>query len=137
MHFSFRPRIRHPFFPGLSPTPAGKAKEDCAALYGTFAELVRAADTGIHTARAVFVTLLQDQSPLSDRDRDTIWELFEVPVLVLVLDDKGRVIAYECEAQSGLHVDPKSPLPSAIAANCECGRPGMKLSPAFREIKVA
>jgi len=127
MPFSFGPRIRHPFFPWLTPTPAGEAKSVSSALYGSFPELIRAAHAGAQASRAVFVTLRQQETPLTDRQRDTLWELFQVPSFVLLLDGKRHLLAYECEAQSGLHVNPKYPIASSTAAACECGRPGDKL----------
>jgi hypothetical protein len=127
MHFSFGSRIRHPFFPGLTPIPAGEAKESSPALFGTFAELVDAASAGAHVDRAVFVTLQESEPLPSDSDRDVLWKMFQVPAFAMLLDRKGRVLAYECEAQSGLHVSPKYPMAQESAALCECGRPGCKL----------
>ena len=138
MQFTFGPHIRHPFFPWLSPTPAAEAKTVCSALYGTFPELLRAAHAGAHASRAVFVTLRQEETPLSNRQRDTLWELFQVPSFVLLLDGKGRLLAYECEAQCGLHVNPKYPARSPIESACECGRPGDRvLLTAVAPVRVA
>jgi len=130
MQLRFGPRIRHPFFPGLNATPAGEARPLNPALYGTFEELVRAADAGALVSRAVFVIHLEDELLLSDSDRDALWERFQVPAFALLLDRKRRVLAFECEAQSGLHVVPRYPIASADTALCECGRPGHKLYPA-------
>jgi len=49
-----------------------------------------------------------------------------VPVFALLLDRDGRLLAYECEAQSGLHVGPQAPWSAREleSAPCECGRPG-------------
>jgi hypothetical protein len=128
MHFGFGPRIRHPFFPGLTPIPAGEAKETSSALFGTFEELIDAASAGAHVKRAVFVTLRESEPLPSDSDRDVLWKMFEVPAFAMLLDRKGRVLAYECEAQNGLHVSPKYPMERDATAQCECGRPGCKLS---------
>jgi hypothetical protein len=127
MQFGFGPRIRHPFFPGLTPTPAEEAKESCAALYGTYPELLRAAQAGVRVRRAVLVTRFEPEPGLSDRDRELLWELFEVPAFAMLLDRKGHVVAYECEAQSGLHVNPKYAAAGSATALCGCGRPGEKL----------
>ncbi len=128
MHFGFGPRIRHPFFPGLTPIPAGEAKEISSALFGTFEELVEAAGAGAHVKRAVFVTLHEREPLPSDSDRDVLWKMFQVPAFAMLLDPKGRVLAYECEAQSGLHVSPKYSVAPESAAQCECGRPGYKVA---------
>jgi hypothetical protein len=66
---------------------------------------------------------------LSETERDQLWQMFQVPVLAVLLDRHGRLLAYECEAQSGLHVGPQA-LWSADrleSAPCECGRPGLRL----------
>ena len=126
MFFSFGSRIRHPFFPGLATTPAVGAKQHCTALYGSVRELDRAAEGGIHVRRAVFVTHSEGEPFLTMSDRDALWEKFQVPVLAMLLDRAGRVVAYECEVQDGLHVGPKHPA-SCDAEICGCGRPGGKI----------
>ena len=127
MQFGFGARIRHPLFPGLIPTPAREAKAVSCALHGTFPELVHAACEGAQATRAVFVILRVDEAPLSEQDRDLLWDLFQVPAFLLMLDGKDRVLGYECEVQNGLHVTARFPSDSAAAAECECGRPGQKL----------
>ena len=127
MEFPFGSRIRHPFFPGLHATPAGAAKLINQALYGTFEELERARDAGARVRRAVFVTCRRDEPLPSESQRDALWSMFQVPVLALLLDDNGRLLAFECEAQNGLHVNARHPLQSEDAAICACGRPGRKL----------
>lgn len=130
MLFSFGLRIRHPFFPGLHPTPATEAKPLNPALYGTFQELARAAGAGARVQRAVFVTCLEDEPVPGDSEHDALWEMFQVPAFAMLLDGKGRPLAYECEAQNGLHLSGKGGLASADTIVCECGRPGRKLHPA-------
>jgi hypothetical protein len=55
--------------------------------------------------------------------------MFEVPVYALLLDRDGRLLAYECEAQEGLHVGPHAAWSAGVleAAPCACGRPGPRL----------
>lgn len=128
MKFWFGPRIRHPFFPGLHATPAAEAKPLSPALYGSFQELVRAAEGGALVRRAVFVSHIVGES-----ERNLLWRRFQVPVFVVLADPKGRVVAYECEAQNGLHV---SDATAAETAVCDCGRPGLmtglRLQPLLR-----
>jgi hypothetical protein len=121
-YFSFRRRIRHPFFPELAADPAANARGRSKALAGTFAELAGAAERGAEARRAVFV-LTSEREPLSDGQRDELWRLFQVPVYAL-LERRGRVEAWECEAQNGLHCAAGG---EEIA--CACGRPGAKLTP--------
>ena len=42
---------------------------------------------------------------LDNDDRERLWRRFAVPVFEQLLDDEGRLVAYECEAHAGLHVD--------------------------------
>lgn len=113
----FRPKIRHPFFPGLAADLAAAGHGRSAALAGTFAELAHAAECGAAARRAVYV-LIKEGEPLTAGERDELWHLFEVPVYALV-QRYGRVEAWECETQNGLHGEG-----GGGAVTCACGRPG-------------
>jgi len=121
--------LRHPFYPGLAVTCATEGKGRCAALAGTFLELAQAAATGVRVRRAVFALNYPGAPFLSESERDRLWQMFEVPVYALLLDRDGRLLAYECEAQEGLHVDPDAVWSPDVleSAPCECGRPGHRL----------
>lgn len=126
-----RARIRHPLFPALSAIPASEASGVCAAIAGTFRELMQGYSAGARATRVVFATAGFTGPFLSDSERDRLWELFEVPAYLLILDPKGRVAAYECEAYEGLHLVDGSIVPSSLAGNseespCGCGRPGLR-----------
>jgi hypothetical protein len=125
MQWWFRSRIRHPFFPGLSATPAAEAKGRCVALSGAYPELTKAALAGARPQRAVFALNLIHHPFLTGKERDSLWQIFQVPVYALLLDCNQRLLAYECEAQDGLHV-PHNPS-SVVASICECGRPGPRI----------
>jgi hypothetical protein len=127
MTFWFRPRIRHPFFPGLAPTPARDAKGRVTALCGSFAELEEAAARGVSAKRVVFV-LMQADTPLKGLQRDRLWDLFQTPIYAMLLSADGRIAAFECEAQSGFHTQPKNIAP--VDNHCECGRSGPVLEAA-------
>jgi hypothetical protein len=43
---------------------------------------------------------------LTSQERDLIWEVFRVPAFQQCLGLDGRLIAWECEARQGLHVEP-------------------------------
>jgi hypothetical protein len=126
MFFSFGSRIRHPFYPGLTPTPAGEATRTCTALYGSYAELARA--KAVEVRRAVFVIHTEGERFLNALERNELWRKYEVPIFAMLLDSAGRVVAYECEVQDGLHVSPKHPASEGKSEiTCDCGRPGSKL----------
>ncbi|HEV2444886.1 MAG TPA: hypothetical protein VGS58_03150, partial [Candidatus Sulfopaludibacter sp.] len=118
MEFPFGSRIRHPFFPGLHATPARAAKSINQALYGTFEELESAWGAGARVRRAVFVTCRPADPLPGDSQRDALWDMFRVPVLAMLLDTRGRLLAFECEAQNGLHVNARHRVPSEDTAIC-------------------
>jgi hypothetical protein len=124
MSLWFRPRVRHPFYPRLFPTPAVEAHGRVIALSGTFQELERAAAAGASARSALFVLSRWNGPLLTDAQRDRLWTLFQVPAYGLQIDSDRRLMGFECEAQN-LHVPgkvaPDSPL-------CECGRPGQRLN---------
>lgn len=114
-------------FPGLHATPARDCSAWSIALNGAFRELVLAANRGARVRRAVFLTCREDEPLPGEAERNTLWELFQVPVFVILLDRKGRVLAYDCEAQCGMHLNAGRASAPADAVVCDCGRPGRKL----------
>ena len=124
-----RSPIRHPFYPGLAVTLAVECKGPCAGLSGTLRELTRAATAGARARRMIFALHYPGFPFLSETERDQLWQTFQVPVFAVMLDRDGRLLAYECEAQSGLHVGPLAPWSAGVleSAPCECGRPGRRL----------
>ncbi len=132
MSLWFRPRIRHPLYPGLASTPAAGATGSCPALYGSFDDLVHAAAAGAQPRRAVFVERHQKNPFLSPRQRDELWDRFGVPVLAVLVDERGDLLGYECEAQSGVHLSGSVPAGARLRVEqcpCDCGRPGSRLVP--------
>jgi hypothetical protein len=125
MRFLSGPRIRHPFFPGLNPTPASEAKGSEPALFGALKDLEQAADRGVSAKRAVFVLLDPAAPPFTPAERDRLWDLFRTPVYAILTGPNGRVTAFECEVQNGFHLAAKGN--SGAGQVCECGRPGPML----------
>ena len=120
---------RHPLFPRLQAAPAAKAAGWHASLTGNFQELAQAARQGARVERALFL-LIEQGAPLpSGTQRDQLWKWFEVPCYVLLVNANGKVIAYECEAQDGLHLVGRRPKAGDDeSALCPCGRPGPKIA---------
>jgi len=130
MSLWFRPRVRHPLYPGLASTPAAEATGRCPALYGTFEDLLRAGAAGAQPRRAVFVKRSTRNPFLSLRERDELWNRFGVPVLAVLVDDRGVLLGYECEAQAGVHLSARlqpGPRHRLERGPCDCGRPGTRL----------
>ena len=124
-----RSPVRHPFYPGLPVTLAARYKGPCVGLSGTLHELTRAATAGARVRRMIFALHYPGSPFLSETQRDQLWQMFQVPVLAVLLDRDGRLLAYECEAHSGLHVEPQAPWSDSVleSAPCECGRPGLRV----------
>ena len=123
MSLWFRPRVRHPFYPRLFPTPAVETNGRVIALSGTFQELEQAAASGASARSALFVLNRWNCPPLTDEQRDRLWTLFQVPAYAMLMDRDGRQVGFECEAQN-LHAPGKAAPDSPL---CECGRPGQRL----------
>lgn len=58
--------------------------------------------------RAVFVITLVGERPVSDQTRDELWSVFGVPVYELFVAGDGVILAYECEAHEGWHVNTRA-----------------------------
>ena len=102
----------------------------CAALSGTFEELVSAAEVGVLAQRVVFPLLKPSEPWLTEAKRDRLWDLFHVPVYAILMDARGRIEAFECEVQEGMHVaEGIPPDAGADASLCDCGRPGHRRMP--------
>lgn len=55
--------------------------------------------------RAVFVVTAVGERPLGERVRDELWRMFGVPVFELFVAGDGAILAHECEAHEGWHVN--------------------------------
>lgn len=66
---------------------------------------------------------------LSDADREYIWQRLGVPAFEYLLDDRGHIIATECEAHEGMHVVDSSGLEEWEQRRdlCACGRGGPRV----------
>jgi hypothetical protein len=149
MRLKFTFPLKHPFHPDWVVTPVRVARGHCTVLSGNIWELLEGAQSGVSAKQAVLVMLYSDTPALSDSDRDRLWEAYQVPVLACLLDEEGRLVGWECEAQDGLHVGKvclsdarklvvfsddsvlgfRVPINRAIVETspCDCGRPGERL----------
>jgi hypothetical protein len=96
------------------------------AVAGTFEQLCELENTGIRSlTHAVIVLGRLEQPRLSEPDRERLWAAFRVPVFEQVIGKAGKLLAAECEAHDGLHVEsPSLPLvdESLDDSPCPCGR---------------
>jgi hypothetical protein len=123
--------FRHPFYPALQLSPAGRAKKRCPAVAGTFRELEVAARAGVEAIRAVFPLHRPTRPFLEEEEREALWSMFRVPVIAILLDGRGDAVGWECEVQDGFHLAPDYNagllFGSFESATCDCGRPGPRL----------
>jgi len=88
---------------------------------------VRLSDPSRVPALSFAIVVLTDISgpALKEHHRDLLWRAFHVPVFEHLRDWDGEVIARECEAHDGLHVEsPDLPLGRETISilPCPCGR---------------
>lgn len=55
--------------------------------------------------RAVFVLTQVGERPFGDQARDALWRVFGVPVFEMFVAGDGVILAHECEAREGWHVN--------------------------------
>jgi hypothetical protein len=71
---------------------------------------------------------------IMEADREYIWQSFGVPVFEYLIGGDGRIVARECEAHDGLHLEPDSAFPlkedwpgKVTSEACPCGQSGDRL----------
>lgn len=75
-----------------------------AAIAGTPQQLL--ALPSIPSLRNALIAVVRpNDPPLSDDDRARLWRTFRVPVFEQRIDESGHLLARECEAHDGLHVE--------------------------------
>jgi hypothetical protein len=109
---------------GWSPVVAGFAP---AAIAATPAQLHALLSTPIPSLRNAVIALVRPGEPrLSEEDRELFWRAFLVPVFEQRIDESGCLLAAECEAHDGLHLEAPGLAPREgevlEIAPCGCGR---------------
>jgi hypothetical protein len=81
---------------------------------------------------ALIVLARPGDALLTRRERDELWTAFQVPVFQQIVNGRGVLLASECEAHDGLHIESAqvvtigAPLDRKI---CGCGRSAPRLKP--------
>jgi hypothetical protein len=96
-----------------------------AAIAATPAQLQ--ALPSIPSLRNALIALVRPNEPsLSEDDRERLWRTFRVPVFEQRIDESCTLIAAECEAHDGLHVESPQAAPREgevlETTPCGCGR---------------
>jgi len=91
---------------------------------------------------AVIVLARVGDDLLTMERRQRLWKAFRVPVFEQIIGPNGVLLAAECEAHAGLHIESaKFDLGSRLieTAPCGCGRPGprLKLAAQVKKIRAA
>jgi hypothetical protein len=108
---------------GWGPDAAAFAPAAIAATWDQLRSLKAAAVPSL--THAMIVLWRPGQGRLTESDRDRLWDEFRVPVFEQVIGKSGELLAAECEAHDGLHLE-SSRLPTdneyVDASPCPCGR---------------
>ncbi len=111
------------FAGGWSPEAARFAP---AAIAATREQLLKLAeDPAVRLTHAVIALARPGEILLTDADRDLLWRRFRVPVFEQIIGTDGEVLAAECEAHDGLHVEDSSREWAEFkveTAPCACGK---------------
>ena len=98
-----------------------------AAIAATPAQLDALRSTRIPSLRNAIIALVRPGEPnLSEDEREHLWRAFRVPVFEQRIDESCNLLAAECEAHDGLHVQSPGLIPRegeiVETAQCGCGR---------------
>ena len=111
------------FRSGWGPEAVAFAPAAVAATWEQLRSLERASIPSL--THAVIVLWRPGEERLTETDRDRLWDAFRVPVFEQVIGKSGELLAAECEAHDGLHLQ-SSRLQLGHeyvdAAPCPCGR---------------
>lgn len=108
-----------------------------AAIAGTLDQLLKLAGGANPPAptHALIVLARMDQPMLSAFDRELLWSAFRVPLFEQVIGPRGELLAAECEAHAGLHIETPGLAWAGYrieTAPCACGRETPRLAPINR-----
>jgi len=103
-----------------------------AAVAGTLEQIRGLAQLQIPSLTHALIVLARPGGHrLAENDRAGLWQDFRLPVFEQIIGPSGELLAAECEAHEGLHVEsPELPLAREIidASPCACGRKTSRIS---------
>lgn len=79
----------------------------------------------VSLTHAVIVLRNEWEARLTDADRTLLWKAFRVPAFKQIVDEHGELLAAECEAHEGLHIESSRFAPKDHMVEprmCPCGR---------------
>ncbi len=117
-------------FPGWC---AEAAEWQPAAIAGTWSSIEPLLDLKIESlTHAVIILSRPGEELLTASKRQRVWSAFGVPVFEQIIGKNGVLLAAECQAHEGLHIESARFSPGAESletAVCGCGRTGPRLKP--------
>ena len=75
------------------------------AIAGTLEQLEAVAATAIPLSHAIVVIGKWEDPRVTEADRERLWMRFRVPVFEQIIAANGALLAAECEAHDGLHIE--------------------------------
>jgi phenylacetate-coenzyme A ligase PaaK-like adenylate-forming protein len=96
-----------------------------AAVAGTFEQIQALGQSqAASLTHAVIVLARAGGRRLNERDRTSLWQAFRLPVFEQIIGESGALLAAECEAHDGLHIESQHlPLEQEAVdlSPCACG----------------
>jgi hypothetical protein len=98
-----------------------------AAIAATPAQLDALRSTPVPSLKNAIIALVRPGDPnLTEDDRERLWRTFRVPVFEQRIDESCALLAAECEAHDGLHIEAPGLAPREgeilETAPCGCGK---------------
>lgn len=111
-----------------------------AAIAGTWPQLEALIPEQIPSlTHALIVQAQPGEPPLTKLQREKLWRVFSVPIFQQIVDPRGVLLAAECEAHDGLHLESSKFVGKDQAVDlsiCGCGRKTPRLKRADRQAEV-
>ena len=102
-----------------------------AAIAGSWAQIESLIPEKIPSLTHALIVLARPGEPqLSKAQRDKLWRVFRVPLFEQIVDERGTLLAAECEAHDGLHIQSSEFLSAEQVldySRCGCGRDSPRL----------
>ncbi|HEY1760750.1 MAG TPA: hypothetical protein VGG72_35580 [Bryobacteraceae bacterium] len=112
-----------------------------ASIAGTWAQVEPLLANKIESLTHALIVLARRDNPLLTLEqRQQIWNRFRVPVFEQIIGQNGALLAAECEAHAGLHIEsPKLEVGGLSIENgpCGCGRNTPRIRGEAQEIRAA
>jgi hypothetical protein len=105
-----------------------------AAIAGTWPQIESLLAHNLTSlTHALIVLARPEDSLLTTEQRQRLWRAFRVPIFEQIIGENGALLAAECEAHAGLHIESPSLKiagSSIERALCGCGRNTPRIKPA-------